>query len=476
MVDPMPAPRLLAVCLLLPAAFAVAQQSDRDSRKIYAELCAACHGANLEGADGPSLIDAEWKNGGTDDAIAASIRTGNATAGMPAFGETVSSNEIRSLVVYIREQAGHAAMRATPPPLPAADAVTSSKLESYRIETAVTGLREPWSVAFLPDGRMLVTEKRGTLRVVDHGVLVPDPVAGTPSVDTNGQAGLFDVVPHPDFAKNGWIYLAFADLQTNKKGEKVSLTAVVRGRIKDNTWSDQEVVFRAPLDRYYGIGGPHFGGRLAFDQAGYLFFSIGERGRAPNAQDLSRPNGKIHRVFDDGRVPPDNPFVNTPGADPTIWSYGHRNPQGLRFNPVTGELWEHEHGPRGGDELNLIRPGLNYGWPVATYGMNYNGTPMTDVTARPDIEPPVTYWVPSIAPCGMAFYTGDRFPKWKNHLFITSLAAQELSRLELKDGKVVDQEVVFKGIGRLRDVAAGPDGFLYLLLPDRVARLVPPSP
>jgi aldose sugar dehydrogenase len=475
MVASMPAPRLLAACLFLPAVLTVAQESGRDSRKLYAEFCAACHGANLEGAAGPSLIDAEWKNGGTDEAIAASIRSGNVNAGMPAFGAAVSDKELRGLVVYIREQAGHAALRKSPPPMPSPGKVTASKLESFRIETAVAGLSEPWSVAFLSDGRLLVTEKRGTLRVVEKGVLVPAPVAGTPAVDTNGQAGLFDVVPHPDFAKNGWIYLAFSDLQTNAKGEKLSLTAVVRGRIKDNTWADQEVVFRAPLDRYYGIGGPHFGGRLAFDKSGHLFFSIGERGRGPNAQDLSRPNGKIHRVFDDGRVPPDNPFINTPGADPTIWSYGHRNPQGLRFNPATGELWEHEHGPRGGDELNLIRPGLNYGWPVATYGMNYNGTPMTDVTARPDIEPPVTYWVPSIAPCGMAFYTGDRFPKWKNNLFITSLAAQELRRIELKDGKVVDQEVVFKGIGRLRDVADGPDGFLYILLPDRLARLVPPS-
>ncbi|MFA6959264.1 MAG: PQQ-dependent sugar dehydrogenase [Opitutaceae bacterium] len=463
----------ITTCVL--ASLATAQQPPRDSRKIFADFCAGCHGPNMEGGSAPSLVDDVWKYGSDEAAIATSIREGHPAAGMPPFGPTVSEKEIRSLVVLIRETAGHASERRTPPPRPDANAVTASKLESYRLETAVDGLREPWSLAFLPDGRMLVTEKRGTLRIVGKGILVPDPVTGTPAVDTSGQAGLFDVVPHPDFAHNGWIYLSFSDPQKNAEGKNVCLTTIVRGHIKDNAWTDQEIIFRAPLDLFPATGGPHFGGRIAFDKQGYLFFSIGERGRQQDAQDVTKPNGKIHRVYDDGRVPADNPFVKTPGADPTVWSYGHRNPQGLRLNPVTGEIWEHEHGPRGGDELNLIKPGRNYGWPVATFGMNYNGTPMTDVTGRPDIEPPVIYWIPSIAPCGMAFYTGDRFPKWKNHLFITSLAAQELRRLELKNGQVVDQEIIFKGLGRLRDVTDGPDGLLYVLLPDHIARLVPAS-
>lgn len=471
----MPTPRVSATALLGILAFnahAGAQQPARDSLKLYAELCAGCHGAGLEGGSAPALLGSTWKHGDDDAALAASIRTGHPEAGMPAFGQTVSEKEIRSLVVYIREQSGRAAARRSPPP-PSEASPASSRLHAYRVETAVTGLREPWSISFLPDGRMLVTEKRGTLRVVVNGSLIEPPVSGLPAVGSGGQAGLFDVVAHPDFARNGWLYLAFADPQKNAEGNTGCMTSVVRGRLKDNAWTDQEVIFRAPLNTFRGNGGPHYGGRLAFDREGYLFFSIGDRGMLRHAQDPTLPNGKIHRVHDDGRIPADNPFAETPGAIPSIWSYGNRNPQGLRLDPATGELWEHEHGPRGGDELNLIKRAANYGWPVATFGMNYNGTPITDVTARVDFESPVTSWVPSIAPCGMAFYTGDRFPKWKNHLFVTSLAAQELRRLELKAGKVIDQEIIFKGLGRLRDVITGPDGFLYLLLPNRVIRLVP---
>ncbi|HSI09924.1 MAG: PQQ-dependent sugar dehydrogenase [Rariglobus sp.] len=469
-------PFILTLGCAFFAASISAQPADRDSRKIFAEFCAGCHGANLQGGSAPALLGENWKHGGTEAAIAASIRTGHPENGMPAFGATVSEKEIRGLVVYINEQAGHASSRRAPPPHPDADAVAASKLHSYRLETTVTGLAEPWSIAFLSDGRVLITEKRGRLRIVEKGILLPEAVTGLPRVDAGGQGGLFDVVPHPDFARNGWIYLAFSEQRQEEPLRGAVMTTVVRGHIKENAWTDQQVIFRAPVETFRH-GGIHFGGRLAFDKNNFLFFSIGERGNGVNAQNLKLPNGKIHRVRDDGSIPADNPFVNTPGADATIWSYGHRNPQGLRFNPATGELWEHEHGPRGGDELNLIKRGLNYGWPEATFGMNYNGTPMNAVTTRSDIEPPVTYWIPSIAPCGMAFYTGDRFPKWKNHLFVTSLAAQELRRLEIgKDGKVVDEEIIFKGIGRLRDVATGPDGLLYVLLQDHVSRLVPVAP
>jgi aldose sugar dehydrogenase len=468
----MTATRFLALLLVFaPASSALAEQPARDARKIYAEFCSGCHGANLEGGSSPSLISGRFRYGGDDTSLAASIRDGRPRNGMPPFGATVSEKEIRSLVVYINEQAGHAASRRSPAPRPADDVTATGKLHDFRVETVVTGLREPYAIAFQPDGLVLITEKRGTLRVVEKGVLRPEPVTGLPSVDSGGQGGLFDVVLHPDFARNGWIYLAFSDQQKTEPNRGAVMTTVIRGRLKDNAWTDQQIIFRAP-EETFRHGGNHYGGRLAFDKNNFLFFSIGERGNQVDAQDLTRPNGKIHRLHDDGRVPADNPFLKTPGAIPSIWSYGHRNPQGLRFN-TAGELWEHEHGPRGGDELNLIQRGLNYGWPLATFGMNYNGTPITDVTSRPDIQPPVTYWVPSIAPCGLAIYTGDRFPKWKHHLFVSSLAAQELRRLEVKDGKVIDQEIIFKGLGRMRDVANGPDGFLYVLLQDRVARLVP---
>ncbi|MBC8039078.1 MAG: PQQ-dependent sugar dehydrogenase [Opitutaceae bacterium] len=458
------------------AVSASAQQPGRDSRKIYAEFCASCHGAKLEGGSAPALLGATWKHGGDDASLAASIRDGRIQNGMPAFGATVSEKEIRGLVVYINEQAGHAASRRTPAPRPSEASATKGKLHDFQIETVVPGLREPYAIAFQPDGLVLITEKRGTLRVVEKGVLRPEPVSGLPSVDSGGQGGLFDVVLHPDFTRNGWIYLAFSDQQKTEPQRGAVMTTVIRGRLKANAWTDQQVIYRAPIETFRH-GGVHFGGRLAFDKNNFLFFSIGERGNQTDAQDLTKPNGKIHRVHDDGRIPADNPFVKTPGAIPSIWTYGNRNPQGLRFDPVTGELWSHEHGPRGGDELNIIKRGLNYGWPLATFGMNYNGTPMNAVTTRDDIEPPVAYWVPSIAPCGLAIYGGDRFPKWKNHVFVASLGAQELRRLEIgKDGKVLDQEIILKGIGRLRDVSNGPDGLLYVLLPDRVARLVPVSP
>jgi glucose/arabinose dehydrogenase len=330
-------------------------------------------------------------------------------------------------------------------------------------------LETPWSLAFLPDGRMLVTEKAGRLRVVEDGQLVPEPVSGVPAVWAEGQGGLLDVAVHPRYADNGWIYLSFSDPGENGS----AMTAVVRGRLRDGRFVDQETVYRAAPE-LYRRGPVHFGSRFVFD-GGYLFFSIGERGQQTDAQDLSRPNGKVHRIHDDGRIPSDNPFVTRKDALPSIWSYGHRNPQGLARHPVTGELWDAEHGPRGGDELNLVEPGLNYGWPVITYGMNYDGTPMTDRTAQPGMEQPVTYWVPSIAVCAIDFYAGDRFPEWKHDLFVGALAQQELRRLVIENGEVTHQEVLFKNIGRVRDVVAGPDGYIYVAFndPGRIARLVP---
>jgi glucose/arabinose dehydrogenase len=251
------------------------------------------------------------------------------------------------------------------------------------------------------------------------------------------------------------------------------MTAVVRGRVKDGRWVDEETLFRAPPELYRKAR-VHFGSRFVFDGKGHLYFTIGERGHQDDAQDLTRPNGKVHRIHDDGRIPEDNPFVDVENAIPSIWSYGHRNPQGLARNPVTGDLYDAEHGPRGGDELNLVLKGRNYGWPVITYGMNYDGTPITDLTAKEGMEQPVVHWTPSLAVCAIDFYVGDRFPGWRNDLFLSSLAAQELRRLEIEDRKVVHQEVLFKDIGRVRDVVSGPDGYVYVSLePGRIARLVP---
>lgn len=467
-------PWLLAAVSLVGFSSAPAQQvrtgtvADR-----YKELCANCHGDKLQGGQSPSMLDDVWAYGGDDESLARSIRNGFPDKGMPAWGAAIPEKEIRAMVIFIREQRAAFQRGQTQFTKPAESISAKSQLHSYKLSTWVGQLGEPFSLAFLPNNRALVTEKKGRLLLIENGQLSGQPITGLPEIATNGQAGLFDVLPHPDYAKNGWLYLAFADPQKNAKGEVVTLTKIIRGKLRDGALVEQQTIFQAPVEMYPKTGGPHFGGRMAFDRKGYLFFTVGERGTGTHSQNLAVPMGKIHRVFDDGRVPNDNPFVKDATAYKSIWSYGHRNPQGLAFHPSTGELYSLEHGPRGGDELNLVRKGLNYGWPVITYGMNYDGTAMVDITAKEGMEQPVTYWTPSPAVCGGNFYNGKLFPKWKNNFFVAALASQELRRVEVKAGKLIAQEILFKDLGRIRHVIGGPDGALYVLLPDRIARIVP---
>lgn len=475
---PFPHRSFLVATIALAALGATAsrgQELTRDAGKLYQTLCASCHGENFEGGLGGSLIDDVWKHGTGDDAhIARVTNAGLPELGMPAFGAVLDPARTRALTVLLREKAERAREKVTSYAKPVEGEIIRGSAASFRVETVATGLGVPWSIAFMPNGDLLVAEREGRLRMVRDGKLLPDAITGTPQVFNQGQGGLLIVIPHPDYAKNGWIYLAFSD-PGEKKDE--AMTAIVRGRIRNGQWVDEEEIFRAPR-ALYRRGGVHFGTRLVFDQ-GYLYFGIGERGAQDQAQDLTRPNGKIHRIFDDGRVPTDNPFVDHPGALPSIWSFGHRNPQGLVARPGTSgsslQLWENEHGPRGGDELNSIKRGGNFGWPLITYGMNYNGTPVTPDTSRDGLEQPVLHWTPSIAVCGMDFYAGDQFPGWKDSLFVGSLKQQELRRLVLSGDKVESQEVLFRGIGRVRTVQTGPDGFVYICLedPGRVIRLVP---
>jgi glucose/arabinose dehydrogenase len=354
-----------------------------------------------------------------------------------------------------------------------AQVVTSQK-EKFKIETVAEGLSNPWALADLGDGRMLVTERLGRLRVIQDGKLLPESVTGIPPVYAVGQGGLLDIELHPDYKNNGWIYLAYSE-EKNGGG----LTKIIRGRLKDMVFVDQETIFEAPVEDYVS-GGNHFGGRIQFDGKGYIFFSIGDRGDvttpANNAQKLTNVKGKIHRLRDDGGLPRDNPFLSTPGARPSIWSYGHRNPQGLRFDPETGILWETEHGPKGGDELNIISKGKNYGWPVITYGINYNGTPITDHTSQEGMEQPITYWTPSIAVSGLDIYHGKLFPAWKGNLFAAALAHKKLVRIELDEHNgVKSQEMLLEGSGRIRDVRNFADGSIYVIYddPGKVIRLTP---
>jgi len=414
---------------------------------------------------GGSLVDGEWKHTTNDEERARVIREGLPDFNKAGFAETLDEREIRALVIYLRELRETADQ--TPPPRPDSG-VVRTRYHGYRMEVLTRSDQNMWGLDFLPGGRMIVTEIDGPVRIIEADGTAGPPLEGTPAVVRHGQGGMLDVAVHPGYAENGWIYLSFADGQGRS-----SMTAVVRGRIRDGAWVDQETLFRAREDDRRNAA-VHFGSRLAL-RDGYLFFTIGDRGAKQQAQDLNRPNGKVFRLKDNGEVPDDNPFAGrTPYAG--IWSYGHRNAQALAFRPGTDELWSTEHGPRGGDELNRILPGRNYGWPVVTHGMNYNGTPITAETERAGLESPFWHWTPSIAVCGMAFVSGDRFTAWKGDLLVGGLRAEVVERIRLGADDLEQREVILQGQGRVRDVRCGPDGLLYLILEGRGSRLVRLTP
>ncbi|WP_447579028.1 PQQ-dependent sugar dehydrogenase [Achromobacter kerstersii] len=342
-----------------------------------------------------------------------------------------------------------------------------------RVTAVVGGLDHPWAMAFLPDGGVLITERPGKLRLLRTPGGLSKPLSGVPKVAASGQGGLLDVALSPDFATDRYVYLSYAESDGDKSG-----TVVGRGRLSDDATGlqDFKVLFRQEPKLSSGL---HFGSRLVFDGKGYLFISLGENNQRPTAQDLDKLQGKVVRLKVDGTVPPDNPFVSKAGARPEIWSYGHRNPQGMALNPWSGELWENEHGPRGGDEINLIQPGKNYGWPLATYGINYSGQPIPEAKGEtaPGTEQPLFWWAKSPAISGMAFYNADRFPAWQKSVFIGALANQNLIRLTLDGNRVVGQEwLLVDRKSRIRDVRQGPDGYVYVLTdasPGQLLRVAP---
>ncbi len=429
----------------------------------YADNCRSCHGTNLSGGRGPSLFTETLLSSDSDDALRQIIKTGVTGTEMPSFAGRLSEDEISQTIAYLRIQGGR--LKANPEFVadPNGQVIHSQKL-NFRIEVVASGLQTPWGEVFLPDGRLLVTERTGPLRIIDHGQLLPQPVAGTPKVFVRQDGGMLDVAAH-----GGWIYLSYTEVEpgiTPAPGSDTAptpapptMTVLVRGHIRDNQWVDNHEIFRAPSSLYTTTS-DHYGSRFLFDGKGHLFFSLGERHNMVNAQSLSTPLGKIHRVNEDGSIPADNPFVHIPGAVPSIWSLGHRNPEGLSFNPVNGDLWESEHGPTGGDEINVIDKGHNYGWGLASMGLE----PGVFKQTAPGTDPPIVYYTPTVAPSGIGFYSGNRYPGWKNNLFVAALAGQELLRLEIQGRKVVAQEPVFQQFGRVRDVITGPDGLLYVLL------------
>jgi len=332
----------------------------------------------------------------------------------------------------------------------------SSEQHQFRVTTLVAGLEHPWGLAFLPNGDLLITERPGRLRLVRDGVLESAPVAGAPKAAASGQGGLLDVALHPRFAENRLVYLSYAGRGAGGLG-----TEVARARFVDRRLVDLETIYA--VEPKSG-GGRHFGSRLAFGRDGLLYVTAGERGSRDRAQDLGDPAGAVLRLTEDGAPAPGNPFVGRKDARPEIFTYGHRNPQGLAMHPETGEIWAVEHGPRGGDELNLIAAGTNYGWPVITHGRSYAGFKIGEGNAKPGMAQPQRYWVPSISPSGLAFYTGEAFPEWRGNLFLGALSGQALVRLELDGAKVVHEERLLEELDeRIRDVRQGPDGRLYLL-------------
>jgi len=355
----------------------------------------------------------------------------------------------------------------------AQETVMQSSLHDYRVVPVVDGLETPWSIAFLPGGDMLVTERPGRLRVVRDGRLLADPVEGVPEVVARGQGGLLDVVPHPDFANNRLLYISYSK---PTPGRERGTTAVFRARFENDALHDHEEVFEANSD-----GNGHYGSRLAFDDEGYLYITVGDRQAPPRgdlmahpAQDLTNHHGTVSRIHDDGRIPADNPFVDQNGAEPSIWSYGHRNQQGLVIHPETGDVWATEHGPQGGDELNHIRPGENYGWPVVGYGVHYrSGSAIHEATMMEGMADPDQVWVPSIATSGLMLYTGDKFPEWQGNLFVGGLGGEQIARLTLDGTDVVSEETLLHRMGRVRDVRQGPDGYIYVAIEDRSGNPTP---
>tara|TARA_R110000782_G_scaffold129164_1_gene220732 strand:+ start:5428 stop:6543 length:1116 start_codon:yes stop_codon:yes gene_type:complete len=345
-----------------------------------------------------------------------------------------------------------------------ANEIYTSEKYSFTVERVAERLENPWAIDFLPDGRILVTERPGRLRLIDGGKL-SEPVIGLPKVKSKGQGGLLDIAIDPDFHNNQIIYFSYSGANKNGIG-----TEVASAKLIDNGLTEVKVLFQAlPKSR----GGHHFGSRLLINDEGNLFITLGDRGTKERAQDINDHAGSLIRINKNGTIPNDNPFFNKSSAKPEIYTYGNRNMQGIAMHPDSGEVWTIEHGPQGGDELNLMRSGVNYGWPVITYGVNYViGTRIGEGTEKKGMAQPIHYWVPSIAASSLLFYTGEQFPAWHGNAFVSSLVFGQLVRLEMKDNKVIKEERLFDGdFGRIREVQQGADGFLYFITDDSRGKL-----
>lgn len=462
-------------------------------QRIFEQNCVVCHGDRLQGsAQGVALVGVDPIHGSEVSDIVRLVANGVSDKGMPAFANTLSTDDITNVAMYVAEQR----LNYNPNEYGVAEPIVispeeqSSARETFCLRTVAEGLDSaPFSIAHLPDGSMLVTEKTKGLRIVSPNGELGPYIRNTPKVygDSKmpenlggletGYGWMAEVALHPDYSENGWIYLSYGDRCENcndvsrAANSPVSMTTLVRGRIRDGKWVDQELIWGTDQENYGIFNDMVLGGRITFDDKGHVFLSIGTKGDyIKGIQDIDKPYGKILRVHDDGRIPADNPFVDELGALKSVWSYGHRNPQGLEFDVESGTLWSTEHGPRGGDEVNLIEPGRNYGWPLTSLGINYEGTPVNygpDLGIEfdmNDIEQPVVDLTPSPAVSSLVVYHGEEFPNWEGDLIVASLKARTLYRFRIKDGKLEEREELMTGIARIRDVELTANGEIDLLL------------
>ncbi len=444
---------------------AVLDSADIRSEVIYQTYCSGCHGEQMF-----AFADRGWKHGNTKDSLILSITNGYADAGMPQWGAVFTEAQIGEMADYILKGIKHVEEFGFDEIILESDTFETQAL-TFSLDTVVSGMSIPWGMDFLPSGDLLVTEKSGTLYRVDASGK-KTIIKGTPKVRDDVQGGLLDIILHPDFENNHWLYISYSDYII-EKGDTLSGTAINRYTYQNDQLTESLNLFKGTP---YSKAKWHYGSRFAFDKDGYLYFTASDRANQKvNPQTLENSMGKIHRIYDDGRVPEDNPFVNQSDAIPSIYTYGHRNMQGLTYNSRTEVMWSHEHGPRGGDELNIVKAGINYGWPVISYGINYDGTTFTNLLEKEGMEQPIHYWVPSIAPCGMTFVNSDIYPGWDGDLLVGSLRFKYLNRCIMDGDKVIGEEILMKNIGRLRNVKQGPDGYIYVAVehPGFVFRLVP---
>ena len=455
------------LALLLLTSCKENQQAEAKIPEQFTQYCISCHGQDLKGGVAQSLIDGSWQFGARKSDVFRSIKFGHPSFGMPSWGAVFEDEEIMDLADYLIANELQSADddKSLPSTIETLDYMLTT-------EVVVEGLENPWGIAFLDEKNFLVTERPGRLRVYHDGKLASAPVENTPEVVVGGQGGMLDIAIDPECEQNGWVYLVISHgIVDETDTVPLAMTSVVRGKIIDNVWSENEVIYEAPHESYLNTR-IHYGGRIAFDKQ-YLYLSIGDRSLSERAQDLSQPNGKIHRLHKDGSIPKGNPFYGQKDKLWSIYSYGHRNPQGLTIHPETDEVWVAEHGPLGGDEVNQVKAGLNYGWPEISYGINYNGELISEFESKEGMEQPIWYWKPSIAVSGINFYSGDQFPKWEDQMLVSALRFEEVQLLNVKEGKVIFQQTLLKNYGRVRQVISGPNGAIYVVFdkPGRIVKL-----